>query len=105
MHTETFEQTSINENLIENADLMKEGQEVEIVFHAEEEMPLNCDLPPFVVLEITYTEPGIKGDTATNTLKNATVETGATIMVPLFVNTGDKIKVDTRTRDYSERVR
>ena len=57
------------------------------------------------MLEITYTEPGIKGDTATNTLKAATVETGATVMVPLFVNQGEKIKIDTRNNSYSERVK
>jgi len=95
----------LNENILENADLMKEGQNVEIVFHADKEVPLSCDLPPFVEMEITYSEPGIKGDTANSTLKPATIETGATIMVPLFVETGDRIKVDTRTRDYSERVR
>lgn len=105
MNNETFEQVSIEEELIESADLMKEGQEVEIVFHAEKETPLQVDLPPFVEMEITYTEPGIKGDTATNTLKPATVDTGASIMVPLFINTGDKIKVDTRDRSYSERVK
>ncbi len=105
MHLETFEQVSIAEALIDNHDLLKEGQSVEIVFHAEKETALQVDLPPFVEMEITYSEPGVKGDTATNTLKQATVETGAIIMVPLFVNTGDKIKVDTRDRSYSERVK
>lgn len=104
MHSETYEQVNLSEDLIENADLMKEGQEVEILFHAYEELPLNCELPPFVVLEITYTEPGVKGDTATNTLKPATLETGAEINVPLFVDNGTHIKVDTRTKEYSERV-
>jgi len=84
---------------------LKEGQECEIVYHAEKETPLQVDLPPFVEMEVTYTEPGIKGDTATNTLKAATVETGATVMVPLFINTGDLIKVDTRDKSYSERVK
>lgn len=105
MNNETFEQTNIPENLITAADLMKEGQEVEILFHAETETPLTCELPPFVELEITYTEPGVKGDTATNTLKDATVETGANVKVPLFIGTGEKIKVDTRTHEYSERVK
>jgi elongation factor P len=105
MHNETFEQVNIPEDLIENFDLLKEGQEVEIMFHAENETPLSCELPPFVEMEITYTEPGIKGDTATNTLKPATVETGASIMVPLFIDMGDRIKVDTRDRSYSERVK
>ncbi len=105
MHLETFEQIPISGDLIENPDLMKEGQEVQIMFHAEKEMPMSCELPPFVILEVTYTEPGIKGDTATNTLKPAKLETDAEVMVPLFINVGDKIKIDTRTRDYSERVK
>ena len=84
---------------------MKDGQEVEILFHAETESPLNCDLPPFVQLQITYTEPGLKGDTATNATKPATLETGAVIQVPLFINQDEVIKVDTRTGSYSERVK
>ena len=106
MHNETFEQISLQEDLIENADLMKEGQYVEMMFLAHEERVLTCELPPFVEMEITYTEPAVKGDTAsTNALKAATVETGAEIMVPLFINQGERIKVDTRTREYSERVK
>ncbi|MCF8218364.1 MAG: elongation factor P [Bacteroidales bacterium] len=105
MNNETFEQVNIPENLINAPDLMKEGQEVDILFHADTETPLTCELPPFVDMEITYTEPGVKGDTATNTMKEATVETGATVRVPLFINNGEKIKVDTRTREYSERVK
>jgi elongation factor P len=105
MDMTSFEQINLPEDMIENADLMKDGQEVEILFHAETETPLSCELPPFVELEITYAEPGIKGDTATNTTKPATLETGAQIQVPLFINEGEKIKVDTRTRSYSERVK
>lgn len=105
MHKETFEQVSIEEHLINAPELLKEGQEVEIVYHADSETPLNCELPPFVELEITYTEPGIKGDTATNTLKAATVETGATVNVPLFIENGERIKVDTRSKAYAERVK
>jgi elongation factor P len=106
MNNETFEQTFINEALIgAPAAFLKEGQNVEILVHAETEEPLTVDLPPYVELEITYTEPGERGNTATNTLKDATVETGATVRVPLFINTGEKIKVDTRTGDYSERVK
>ena len=105
MHLETFEQVSISKEMIDAADLLKEGQTVEIVFHAEKEMPLQVDLPPFVEMEVTYTEPGVKGDTATNTLKPATVETGATVMVPLFITAGERIKVDTRDHSYSERVK
>ncbi|MBN2237347.1 MAG: elongation factor P [Bacteroidales bacterium] len=106
MNNETFEQTYIDRVLIgKPADFLKEGQSVEILFHAETETPLTVDLPAYVVLEITYTEPGDKGNTATNTFKDATVETGAIVKVPLFINTGELIKVDTRTGDYSERVK
>jgi elongation factor P len=106
MHTETFEQISIAPEMIENADLMKEGQIIEINFHAETETPLTAELPPFVELEVTQTIQGEKGNTASSTaLKPATVETGAEIMVPLFIAAGEIIKVDTRDRSYSERVK
>jgi len=105
MHTQTFEQITINESMIENSDLLKEGQEVEILVHADTENIISVELPQHVVMEITYTEPGVKGDTATNTLKPATLETGATVMVPLFIGTGEKIKVDTRDKSYVERVK
>lgn len=105
MHSETFEQTFIGEDLINGYPFLKDGQEVEIVFHADEERALFCDLPPRVELQVTYTEPGVKGDTATNTLKPATLETGAEIRVPLFINEGDMIRVDTRDGSYSERVK
>jgi len=106
MHMETYEQITLQAEMIENADLMKEGQEVEIVIHAETETPLTVDLPPFVELEITYTEPGEKGNTASTTAqKPAELETGATITVPIFIDTGEIIKVDTRDRSYSERVK
>jgi len=105
MDNNSFEQVSLQEDFIENADLLKDGQEVEILYHAETETPLSCDMPSFVELTITYAEPGVKGDTATNATKPATLETGATIQVPLFINENEKIKVDTRTRSYSERVK
>jgi len=106
MHKETFEQILLQENLIPFPKLLKEGQEVEIVFHDETETPLKCELPPFVEMEVTYTEPGVKGDTSSTTaMKPATIETGAEIKVPLFVNTEDKIKIDTRDFSYSERVK
>lgn len=106
MHMETYEQIALQADMIENADLMKEGQEVEIVVHAETETPLTVDLPPFVEMEVTYTEPGEKGNTASTTAqKPAELETGATIMVPIFIDTGEVIKVDTRDRSYSERVK
>jgi len=105
MHSETFEQTLIEESLINAPQFLKEGQDVEILFHADTETPLTCELPAFVVLQITYAEPGVKGDTATNTLRPATLETGAVVNIPLFVNEGEKIKVDTRDGSYSERVK
>ncbi len=106
MHTENFEQVSIAPEMIENADLMKEGQIIEINFHAETETPLTAELPPFVELEIVETIQGEKGNTASSTaLKPAKVETGAEIMVPLFITAGEVIKVDTRDRSYSERVK
>ncbi|MCL2501814.1 MAG: elongation factor P [Bacteroidales bacterium] len=106
MHGETFEQIDLQDDMVDNADLMKEGQFVEMMFHADEERVLTCELPPFVEMEVTYTEPAVKGDTAsTNAQKSATLETGATIMVPLFINQGERIKVDTRDRSYSERVK
>jgi len=106
MHLETYEQISIQPEMIENADLMKEGQSVEIVVHADTETPLTVDLPPFVELVVSYTEPGEKGNTASSSAqKPAELETGAKIMVPLFINTEEVIKVDTRDRSYSERVK
>lgn len=106
MHTETFEQVAFEKELINASDLLKEGQLVESVWHADTETPLYCELPAYVVLEVTYTEPGLKGDTSSSTsLKPATLETDAQVMVPLFVNTGDKIKVDTRDHSYGERVK
>lgn len=105
MDSNTFEQVVLEEKLVPNADLMKDGQEVEIIFHAETETPLSCELPSFVELIVTYTEPGIKGDTATNASKPATLETGATIRVPLFIDQDEKIRVDTRTYAYVERVK
>ncbi len=105
MNTENFEQISIEERLIERPKLLKDGQNVDILVHDETETPLSVELPPFVELMITYTEPGIKGDTATNALKPAILETGATVMVPLFVEQDIMIKVDTRDGSYSERVK
>jgi len=105
MNTEDYEQTFIDKSLIPAPALLKEGQEVTIAYHAESDSAILCEMPTYVVLEIIYTEPGDRGNTATNTFKNATVETKAEIKVPLFINEGDKIKVDTRTGVYSERVK
>lgn len=105
MHLETFEQIHVHEDLIENHEFLKEGLNVEVVVHADTETVLSVDIPQFVVMEVVYSEPGLKGDTATNTLKQAKVENGAIIMVPLFVNTGDKIRINTTDRSYVERVK
>jgi elongation factor P len=105
MNNEDFNQVTISKNLIDNARFLKEGMEVEILFHAEKEIPLTIDLPPSVTVEVTYTEPGLRGDTATNASKPATIETGAEIRVPLFINQGDIIKVDTTNGDYIERAK
>jgi elongation factor P len=104
MDNETFEQIYIPESLLgDSLKFLKEGMEVKISFEGDN--PILAEAPTFVELEITYTEPGVKGDTATNTLKPATLETGAVVNVPLFVNQGEKIKIDTRTSSYVERVK
>lgn len=105
MNSETFEQIALQEDMIENPSLLKEGTEVDILYHAAENTPLTLEMPQYMILKITYTEPGVRGDTATNTLKPATVETGAEVRVPLFVNEGDLVKVDTKTGSYMERVK
>jgi elongation factor P len=105
MENETFEQITVEEKMVPQADLMKEGQSVDILVHAETEQVLSVELPAFVELQITYTEPGIKGDTANNPMKPATVETGATIKVPLFIQNDELIRVDTRNYEYYERVK
>jgi len=105
MNNETFEQVAISEAMIDNTDLLKEGMEVDVIYHTEREVPLTMEMPQYIEVEITYTEPAVKGDEATNTLKPATVETGAEVRVPLFINQGDKIKVDTASGAYVERVK
>lgn len=104
MDNETYEQIHIpSASLGDGLKFLKEGMEVKVTF--EEDTPILAEAPTFVELEITYTEPGIKGDTATNTLKAATVETGAQVMIPLFIDIGEKIRIDTRTSAYVERVK
>jgi elongation factor P len=105
MDSSTYEQVAVQEEMIDNFQLMKDGQEVDVIYHAEIEKVIGCELPQFVELVITYTEPGIRGDTATNATKPATLETGAEIQVPLFINEGDKIKIDTKSNSYQERVK
>tara|TARA_B110000037_G_C16858367_1_gene398917 strand:- start:41 stop:607 length:567 start_codon:yes stop_codon:yes gene_type:complete len=105
MNSKTYDQVNIPLAMVEKSQFLQEGMMVNILFHAEEELPLVIDLPMHVISEITYTEPGVKGDTATNSMKPATIATGAEIRVPLFINTGEVIKVDTRTGVYVERVK
>ncbi len=105
MNNETFEQVNIPAKMIEKPLFLQEGMVVNILFHAEEETPLVMDLPMYIVSEVTYTEPGVKGDTATNSMKPATIATGAEVKVPLFIDNGEKIKIDTRTGVYVERVK
>jgi elongation factor P len=105
MHSETFEQIAIDEALIDAPQFLKEGQEVSVLINTETDQPMSVELPDKIVLTVTYSEPGVKGDTATRTLKPATVETGATVNVPLFVNEGEKIRVNTKTGEYVERVK
>ncbi len=105
MDNESYEQVAIQEKLLDNPLLLKEGMDVDILFHAEKNVPLTLDMPQYMIVEVTYTEPGVKGDTATNSLKPATIETGAEIRVPLFINSGEKIKIDTRTASYVERAK
>ena len=105
MHLETFEQIHVADDVIDSPEFLKEGQNVEVVIHADTDTVLSVELPQFVVVEVTYTEPGLRGDTANNALKQAKIETGGTVMVPLFVNVGDKIRIDTSTRTYIERAK
>jgi elongation factor P len=104
MDVENYEQIPVEASLLGNGiNFMKENQDVQLAFVGTDVIAI--DLPPHVQLRVTFTEPGVKGDTATNVLKPATVETGATINVPIFVNEGDLLRVDTRTGDYIERVK
>ena len=105
MNNNDYEQIMLQKEFIENVEFLKEGDNIEVLFHADEGIPLSASLPIHVTLEITHTEPGIKGNTATNATKPATTETGASINVPLFINEGDKIKIDTEKKSYIERVK
>jgi elongation factor P len=105
MNTESYEQITLNKNILDAPDLLKEGTTVMVQVNTETDLPLSVDMPASIILEVTYAEPGVKGNTATNATKQATVETGATINVPLFINEGDKIKIETATGNYMERVK
>ena len=105
MNIEDYNQITLNVNTIDNPGLLKEGEVVTVIINSEDDMPLSVDMPASVILEVTSTEPGVKGNTATNATKPAKVETGATINVPLFINEGDKIKIETAKGTYKERVK
>ncbi len=105
MNTETYEQMPVEEHLIDAPQFLKDGEEVEVLIHTEQDRILGAELPQHVALKIVYTEPGIKGDTATNATKPAELETGVSIQVPLFINQDEVIKVDTKSGSYVERVK
>jgi elongation factor P len=105
MNAESYEQISLNKDILDAPDLLKEGENVMVQVNTETDLPLSVDMPASVILEVTYAEPGLKGNTATNATKPAKVETGANVNVPLFINEGDKIKIDTATGAYLERIK
>ncbi|MEJ2163180.1 MAG: elongation factor P [Robiginitalea sp.] len=105
MNTDDYNQIALQESVLDSPDLLKEGEVVTIIFNTEDSMPLSVDMPASVILEVSHTEPGVKGNTATNATKPATLETGARINVPLFINEGDRIKVDTEKGAYMERAK
>lgn len=105
MNTDTYEQIQLPESVLDAPDLLKEGENVKIQINTEDDSPLSVDMPQYVILEVTATEPGLKGNTATNASKPATVETGARVNVPLFINEGDKIRIDTEKGAYHERIK
>jgi elongation factor P len=105
MDNETFEQVTVQETMVDAPQFLKEGQAVSVLINTETELPMSVELPDKIVVLVTYSEPGMRGDTATRTLKPATVEPGATVMVPLFVNEGEKIRINTKTGEYVERVK
>ena len=105
MNTTDYNQIALQKTVLDAPELLKEGEVVTIIINAEDEMPLSVDMPLSVILEVTETEPGLKGNTATNATKPAIVETGAKVNVPLFINEGDKIKIETTKGTYQERVK
>lgn len=105
MNTEDYTQIALQKNTLDAPDLLKEGEVVTVLINTEDSLPLSVEMPSHVVLEVTHSEPGVKGNTATNATKPATVETGAKVNVPLFINEGDKIKIDTEKGAYVERIK
>ena len=105
MDTETYEQISVSPDMVDSPQFLKDGQEVTVLINTESDLPMGVELPDKLVMRVTYSEPGMKGDTATRTLKPATIETGATVNVPLFVNEGELIRINGKTGEYLERVK
>lgn len=105
MNNETFEQIALAEEMIDAPQFLMEGSEVFVFINTETEIPIGAELPEKIVVKITYCEPGVRGDTATRALKSATIETGATVNVPLFVNDGELIRINTKSGEYVERVK
>lgn len=105
MNVEDYTQIRLTESVLDMPQLMKEGEVVTILINTEDNMPLSVEMPASVVLEVTHTEPGLKGNTATNATKPATLETGAVVNVPLFINEGDKIRIETDKGTYKERIK
>ncbi|MFW5972960.1 MAG: elongation factor P [Bacteroidota bacterium] len=104
MNMETYEQFSLPQNRVDRREFINEGATVDILFYAEKDEPLTTEIPTNVELAVTQTDPGLKGDTATGATKPATLESGATVYVPLFINEGDRVRVNTETGDYVTRV-
>lgn len=98
----TYEQVSVPAASVDNVDLLAPNTDVQVMFIRDR--PFKVELPTFVELAVSRTDPGVKGDTVSNVTKPAELETGATVNVPLFVNEGDTLRIDTRTREYSARV-
>lgn len=105
MNTQDFSQIELSESSLDSPQLLKEGEIVSVIINAEDNMPLSVEMPASVILKVTETEPGVRGNTANNATKNATLETGVRVQVPLFINEGDKIKVDTEKGNYQERIK
>lgn len=105
MNTEDYTQIQLPEAALDSPKLIKEGEVVTVLINTEDNAPLSVEMPASVILEVVFTEPGVKGNTATNATKPATVETGAEVNVPLFINVGDKIKIETEKGTYKERVK
>lgn len=105
MHVDDFTQIELQESNLERSDLLKDGEIVTILINTEDSLPLSVEMPASVVLEVKHTEPGVKGNTATNATKPATLETGAIVNVPLFISEGDKVKIETDKGTYKERIK